>query len=151
MYTDVLYYYQPLQRHLKIIITPFLPPPEPPGAPRNLQHSDVTNTSVKLTWDSPSYEGGRSDTFYNVYTSTTANSGLTQSNIEPVFGNNFFVTGLIPNTFNQVSVVAENGVSSQAGEEYLRTAVTFVITSIGGYIKLIDLIYRYNYYCLIIS
>ncbi len=120
------------KNNYNLLLLHFSPPPEPPGAPRNLQTSDVTNTSVQLTWDSPSYEGGRSDTFYNVYTSTTANSGPTQSNIEPVFGNNFFVTDLIPNTFHQVSVVAENGVSSQAGQEYLRTAVTFVTTSIGG-------------------
>ena len=118
------------KRHYNYYYSISFPPPEPPGAPRNLQTSDVTNTSVQLTWDSPSYEGGRSDTFYNVYTSIAQD--LIKSNTDPVYGNNFFVTGLVPNSFHQVSVVAENGVSSQAGQEYLRTAITFVTTLVGG-------------------
>lgn len=105
---------------------------EPPGAPQNLKAFNLTDTTVVLTWNSPQDLGGRTDTFYNVYTSTLQTPTLLKKNAAPVYGNTFLATSLTSDAFHQINVVAENGVSSQAGNEYLRSAITFVTTSVGG-------------------
>ena len=102
----------------------------PPGPPTNLLTSELTNTSVVLEWTAPSFLGGRTDTYYDIYSSNNAKTVL--RNTAPVMTTNYQVTGLLPNSFFQITVTAENGVSSLAGNAYLRSAITFLTTSDGG-------------------
>ncbi len=102
----------------------------PPGAPSNLLTSDLTNTTVNLKWNAPTFLGGRTDTFYNIYSS---NGTVTEKkNTDKVNTTSYYMTDLTPNTFHQITVTAENGVSELAGNSYLRSAITFLKTSVGG-------------------
>ncbi len=112
-----------------ISFTSFVPPPplshpslpspltEPPSAPQTLTVVTVTNTSVYLTWEAPSFNGGRSDTELEYQLSYQRADG---SESEPqIYGRvsrtEGEITGLAPFTEYNVFVSAENGVTSQPG------------------------------------
>ena len=108
--------------------------PAPPGAPQDLNSLNITNTTIGLIWKPPTMDGGRTDTFFNVFISTPAHPELVQNNQNPIKQTSFVVSGLTPNAFYLITVRSENGVSSQAGDKngFLRSATTFETTDIGG-------------------
>ncbi|EEC18904.1 eph receptor tyrosine kinase, putative [Ixodes scapularis] len=84
---------------------------KPPRAPQNLSASCVDQSSVTLSWQAPSHQGGREDTTYRVVcdmcspsvTFSPARQGFNETSVT--------VTGLRPVTAYRFQVYAENGVS----------------------------------------
>ncbi len=110
---------------------------EPPSAPQNLTVVNITNTSVFLTWEAPSSNGGRSDAELEYQLSYQRTDG---SESEPqiygrVSGTEGEITGLAPFTEYTVFVSAENGVSSQATNASGRTASVTIMTEEGSTCK----------------
>ncbi|XP_040355496.1 ephrin type-B receptor 2 isoform X2 [Ixodes scapularis] len=88
-----------------------MPCTQPPRAPQNLSASCVDQSSVTLSWQAPSHQGGREDTTYRVVcdmcspsvTFSPARQGFNETSVT--------VTGLRPVTAYRFQVYAENGVS----------------------------------------
>ncbi len=98
---------------------PTLPSPltEPPSAPQNITVVTVTNTSVYLTWEAPSSNGGRNfaELEYQLSYQKTDGSESEPQIYGRVSGTEGEITGLAPFTEYTVFVSAENGVTSQPG------------------------------------
>ena len=85
---------------------------EPPGAAQNLTVKFVDQSNVILSWNPPSFLGGRNDTTYHVVcgncgpsvTYSPRQNGLNQTQVA--------VSGLTPVTTYWFKVFSKNGVSS---------------------------------------
>lgn len=99
-------------------------PAPPGGAPLSLTTRGVGGTSARLAWDPPTDTGGRSDLSYTVtYRIGNTTISINSPNTEITLIN------LLPFTTYNVTVSAENGVSSEdiSGREN-RTAIITVTT-----------------------
>ena len=109
--------------------------PGPPSAPTNINVNEatVTNVSAIVTWGLPEQDGGRSDTYYDVFYYSSDNFTRRQANDDPVRGLTYNFDSLNPLTSYFVSVVAENGVSNQSANSQRSVFVAFT-TKEGGMI-----------------
>lgn len=84
-------------------------PSEDPDAPKNLTESDVTGSSIKLSWDSVSYEEGIEE--YEVYRNG--------SSVDTRKGTSFSDKDLDEDTTYEyeVKAIAENGQESELSEK----------------------------------
>ncbi len=105
---------------------------EPPSAPQNITVVTVTNTSVYLNWEAPSFNGGRNDAEYELSYQRTDGSESEPQIYGRVSGTEGEITGLAPFTEYTVFVSAENGVSSQATNASGRTASVTITTEEGS-------------------
>ena len=94
----------------------------PPSAPRNLIASNVTNTTVFLQWDAPLDDGNRFDLFYTI---TENVSNISYDTINT----NFLLENLLPLTYYDIYVTADNGVSLQDPVIDYRTVSVQIMTS----------------------
>lgn len=81
----------------------------PPSAPSRTNLVGSTGESAFISWDPPSLLGGRDDLFYNILLDNGTH--LVLKNTEPIYANNYTITGLRPVTFYIAFVLSENGVS----------------------------------------
>ena len=107
------------------------PHTEPPSAPRNLLVLQVTNTTVRLSWDPPVSNGGRDDLEYQLsYQIATSSEPVTiYGSVNMTEGQ---ITGLRPFTQYVVFVSSENGVSAQDTDDSGRTVSASITTLEGG-------------------
>ena len=107
------------------------PHTEAPSAPRNLQVLQVTNTTVRLSWDPPVSNGGRDDLVYQLsYQIATSSEPVTiYGSVNMTEGQ---ITGLRPFTQYVVFVSSENGVSTLAIDDSGRTVSASITTLEGG-------------------
>ena len=108
----------------------------PPSQPIGLTATSVQATTVTITWSQPSDTGGRSDIFYTVMI-----EGDGTSQTLPNTGNatTYTITDLTPATNYDITVIAENGVSSQEGDVSARRAIIMVTTDMSGKYRFIDM------------
>ena len=97
----------------------------PPSAPRNLNHFDVTNTTVFLQWDYPLDNGNRLDLFY------TISENISNVNYDAT-NTSFLLENLIPFVNYEIRVTADNGVSSQDPDIDKRTVSVQIMTKEGS-------------------
>ena len=107
------------------------PHTEPPSAPRNLQVLQVTNTTVRLSWDPPVSNGGRDDLEYQLsyQIATSSEPATIYGSVNMTEGQ---ITGLRPFTQYVVFVSSENGVSAQDTDASGRTVSVNITTLEGG-------------------
>ena len=103
----------------------------PPSSPINIQTTVVTNVTASIMWTTPISDGGRSDPYYNIY--TTNIKTYTRIFYASISWNltTYKLTNLEPNTIYLISLVSENGVSNQSVNTF-REAFTSATTHIGG-------------------
>ena len=103
----------------------------PPSSPINIQTTGATNVTASIMWTTPTSDGGRSDPYYNIY--TTNNKNYTRIFYASISWNltAYKLTNLEPNTIYFIYLVSENGVSNQSANTF-REAFTSVKTLIGG-------------------
>jgi len=100
----------------------------PPSAPINLTISDVTNTTAFLEWGAALDAGNRTDLFYTISTNVTGTVYNTTDT-------SFELDTLIPFVMYEISVTADNGVSSQDEDgRASRTLSVLASTDEGGMI-----------------
>ena len=97
----------------------------PPSAPQNVAVSDITSTSVFIMWEASADNGSRTDLFYSISHNVTGDIFNTTST-------NITLTGLIPFVSYELRVTANNGVSSQDGDNIDMRTVTISIMTEGG-------------------
>uniref|UniRef100_A0A8D8YG78 receptor protein-tyrosine kinase n=1 Tax=Cacopsylla melanoneura TaxID=428564 RepID=A0A8D8YG78_9HEMI len=104
-----------------------MPCTKPPSAPQNLTVNFVDQSTVTLSWNPPSFQGGRTDTVYKVVCDACG-----PSNMPPAAEFNetkITISGLSPVTTYTFKVLSENGVSSLAsgngitGREFVELSV----------------------------
>lgn len=88
-----------------------MPCTQPPRAPQNLNASCVDQSSVTLSWQAPSNQGGREDTTYRVVCDACGPSVAFTPMRQGFNETSVTVTGLRPVTTYRFQVYAENGVS----------------------------------------
>ena len=98
----------------------------PPSAPQNIAVSNVTSTSVIIMWEPPQDNGDRTDLFYSI------SHNVTDDIFNTTF-TNMMLTGLIPFVYYNLSVTADNGVSSQDNNINARTVTISIMTEGGNY------------------
>ena len=105
--------------------------PEPPSAPRNLQLLQVTNTTIRFSWNPPVSNGGRDDLESQLsYQIVTSSEPVTiYGRVNMTEGQ---ITGLRPFTQYVVFVSSENGVSAQDTDASERTVSANITTLEGG-------------------
>lgn len=81
---------------------------EPPGPPRKLAVSDLTRSSLTLTWKSPEFDGGSPITGYYVERLHGFSSRWTKVNQTPVKQTTLDVRDLVEFSEYQFRVLAEN-------------------------------------------
>ena len=84
--------------------------------PLNLGQSGATDTSLSVSWNHPTYNGGRGDLYYQVDYSDPDNVGvMLEARCEASCSSqtSCTITGLRPATQYVVRVSAHNGVSDQ--------------------------------------
>ena len=107
--------------------------PGPPSFPRDVTITDTMSFSAVVSWDPPSDDGGRTDTFYNLsYKLFPEQSNPTYPEQNPIVETQYELTGLEPCSIYYVEVIAENGVSSLAGGESQRLVGQFMQTTEGS-------------------
>lgn len=79
-----------------------------PGAPRNLQVSKVTKSSISLTWEVPEQDGGSPVTSYIVERRQMTSTRWTKAHKQPVTETVFTSTDLIEMAEYSFRVTAEN-------------------------------------------
>lgn len=108
----------------------------PPSAPRSLNLVTSTNVSCTISWEAPSDDGGRNDTFYSI-----TQVHIEKGNISGIFAptttvnTHYVIKNLKPVTTYQIRITAENGVSAYEmcpEELHRRTATVTCTTKEGG-------------------
>ena len=86
----------------------------PPNAPRHLRVTAVSSKIIHFNWSSPAVSGGRSDLYYQVeYTDPDSIGTFTGTVYLSGESTSHTFTGLRPDTWYCVQVIAHNGVSDQ--------------------------------------
>ena len=85
----------------------------------------MQHTSADISWSPPNDLGGRTDLYYNI--SYSQSSSWTYPEPDPIHDMHYKLEDLTPCNLYFVLVIAENGVSSQAGGQSQR--------SVGGFLK----------------
>ncbi|XP_065221402.1 ephrin type-B receptor 1-B isoform X5 [Planococcus citri] len=103
-----------------------MPCTQPPTAPQNLTVNFVEQGTVILSWNPPSYLGGRNDTLYRVTCDVCGASVIYIPNTEKFNDTKITISGLSPLTAYKFLVFSENGVSnvSNSGPEFIDITVT---------------------------
>ena len=76
-------------------------------------------------WEAPDNNGGRVDLFYIISQNVTNNILITSNT-------NITLTELLPSSYYQIRVTADNGVSSQDSNVAGRTLAIFIMTLKGS-------------------
>ena len=105
----------------------------PPTFPQQILISNVQSTSADISWSRPSDLGGRTDLYYNITYSQS--SSWTYPEPDPILVTYYNLEGLTPCNLYFVLVIAENGVSSQAGGESQRSVGGFLLTTEGSKLR----------------
>lgn len=87
---------------LKFIVT------DVPDAPQNLQPSEITKSSVTLTWEQPENNGGSPVTGYMVERKPAESTRWTKINKKPVTDTMYTVMDLVEGSKYEFRVSAEN-------------------------------------------
>ena len=95
--------------------------PTVPTSPQNLAATVLNDTSIDLTWDVPSSDGGSAITNYHVY----RNSVNIQTVTSPL---SFSDTGLTPNTTYTYQVYANNNVGMSASSNTITPTTYFAVS-----------------------
>ena len=114
----------------------------PPSEPRSPTH-ESTNVTCTIGWVAPLYNGGRSDTFYNITYVDECSIISGRSNSITTTNTSYVINNLNPATTYQIRITAENGVSANEvslDQLHQRTATVTCTTKEGGG-------YRYLYAC----
>ena len=108
----------------------------PPSAVQNVRVTEpVDNTTVKVHWDPPLSNGGRTDGFhYNVEYREVGDLGSwIRANDDRIRSNMYLIRGLTPVTRYMIRIIAGNNVSDQEPESVGdRTTTSIVKTTEGG-------------------
>ena len=105
--------------------------PGPPSFPQHVTVDAVTPFTADISWQPPADEGGRTDTFYNISYSKIQASTIYPEQ-EPINSTHYTLTELDPCSIYYVLVIAENGISSQAGGQSQRSVGQFFQTTEGS-------------------
>lgn len=97
----------------------FLQSDLPPAAPDNIAVSNITNTSLMLTWDVPS--GNANITGYDLYQGTTLMASVNTNSAK--------ITGLSPNTVYSFTVVAKDNKENESSPSEPFSAITAIDSS----------------------
>ncbi|XP_054266069.1 ephrin type-B receptor 1-B-like isoform X3 [Macrosteles quadrilineatus] len=99
---------------------------QPPSAPQNLTVNFVDQSTVILSWTSPSFLGGRSDTVYRVECDACGPSVIYSPTTDIFNDTKITISGLSPVTTYRFQVFSANGVSDMTNEpgEYVDITVT---------------------------
>ena len=81
-----------------------------PDSPKHLQPTDVTKSSVTLTWEAPQKDGGSPITGYILERCQLPGSRWAKINKKPISDTMHTVTDLVENVDYQFRVSAENAV-----------------------------------------
>ena len=87
----------------------------------------MTATSADISWNPPTDLGGRTDLYYNI--SYSINSIWTFPEQNPILDTQYKLEDLNPCSLYFVLVIAENGVSPQAGGQSQRSVGGFLLTT----------------------
>jgi len=99
---------------------------QPPSAPQNLTVNFVDQSTVILSWTSPSFLGGRGDTVYRVECDACGPSVIYSPSTDIFNDTKITISGLSPVTTYRFQVFSANGVSDMTNEpgEYVDITVT---------------------------
>ncbi|XP_046673447.1 ephrin type-B receptor 1-B isoform X1 [Homalodisca vitripennis] len=89
---------------------------QPPSAPQNLTVNFVDQSTVILSWNPPSFLGGRSDTVFRVECDACGPSVIYSPNSEIFNDTKITISGLSPVTTYRFQVFSANGVSDMTNE-----------------------------------
>ena len=81
---------------------------DPPSKPKSLEMSDLTSTSVTLSWDRPDFDGGSPVTGYYIERRQAYSSRYTRINKNPITDTRYTVKNLVEDEEYEFRVVAEN-------------------------------------------
>ncbi|XP_063219299.1 ephrin type-A receptor 4 isoform X1 [Bacillus rossius redtenbacheri] len=102
-----------------------IPCTQPPTAPQNLTVNFVDQSTVILSWNAPSFQGGRNDTVYQVECDSCGPGVSYNPNTEVFNDTKVTITGLNPVTTYRFQVFAQNGVSELIQDsDYVDITVT---------------------------
>lgn len=105
-----------------------MPCTQPPTAPQNLTVNFVDQSTVILSWNVPSFQGGRTDTVYRVECDSCGPSVLYSPNTELFNDTKVTISGLSPVTTYRFQVFSANGISdlisNGEGGEFVDITVT---------------------------
>ena len=98
----------------------------PPSSPVSVESTDVSSTSVSISWSLPNDDGGRTDLFFTV---VYANDSFTSPSMTvPASSTQYTFNELRPSTEYTLMVIANNGVSDQDPDTPSRTTTINVTT-----------------------
>ena len=103
--------------------TTILPILAPPGPPRDVMISGVSDTTLTVTWSSPISKGGREELYYTVefVALKSGEENFTKAG-EGITDMEFTISGLTAVTEYRVRVIAENDVSDQDSDVMTQTS-----------------------------
>ncbi|XP_076315246.1 ephrin type-A receptor 4-like isoform X2 [Tachypleus tridentatus] len=101
-----------------------VPCTQPPSAPRNLTVDFVDQSTVVLSWQAPSYVGGRTDMSYRVACDACGNAVSYIPSQQGFNDTKVTISGLNPVTTYRLQIFAENGVSGFSDSHYADVTVT---------------------------
>lgn len=84
----------------------------PTESPNNLRVTDITKSSISLSWEKPSYDGGSKITGYLIERKDGPKGRWSKANLTNVTDTKFTVSGLTQNESYEFRVMAKNAVGS---------------------------------------
>lgn len=99
---------------------------EAPGPVKNLQYQELSADSVTLTWQAPSFLGGRTDLFYTVLCETCSTNVVYAPSQMGIRSTVVTLTKLVPESEYTVQILSENSASSSAPINRPAAQITFI-------------------------
>jgi len=81
---------------------------DPPSKPKSLEISDLTKSTVTLSWDRPDFDGGSPVTGYYIERRQAYSSRFTRINKNPISDTRYTVKNLVEDEEYEFRIVAEN-------------------------------------------
>lgn len=97
-------------------------------SPNNLRVTDITKSSISLSWEKPSYDGGSKITGYLIERKDGPKGRWSKANLTNVTDTKFTVSGLTQNESYEFRVMAKNAVGSISNPSATVGPVTCVDT-----------------------
>lgn len=96
--------------------------------PRNVRASDISKTSITLSWQKPAFDGGSKVTGYIVEKRDLPDGRWTKASFTNVIETQFTVSGLTQNSKYEFRVFAKNAVGSVSNPSDVVGPITCVDT-----------------------